>query len=155
MDVAHFIDTAAELEAEISKLYEALAKNSGDRPVASRLLKLADEEIQHVNLLRRGKNYYEEMPDLFTGLTMDPGDVEAGLNDLRAFHARLGKEKASLAGQLKRMLEFEKRFEKVHMGVSVNIKDATLRDLFSNLTKGDQSHILVLKALIDSFGETA
>ena len=55
MNIPHFLDLALELETEISKLYETIADRSGDRPIAARLKAIANEELNHANSLRRGK----------------------------------------------------------------------------------------------------
>jgi len=152
VDVPKFLDLALELEAEISKLYELIAALSGDPPTASRLKAIASEEINHANALRRGKRYYEEYPDLFAGLTMDMNEAAAGIEELKVFRASLDRGKVPLVDSLKKLLEFERRYERIHVGVSVKIVDPTLKKLFAGLTKGDQSHILILSALIESIG---
>ena len=152
MDIPKFLDLAVDLETQISKLYEFVADLSGDAPVAARLKAIAGEELNHANAIRRGKRYYEEYPDLFAGLTMDDNEAWTGVEEVKVFRAMLGRTKILVADSLKRLLEFENRFEKIHMGVSVKITEPSLKKLFSTLTKGDQSHIAVLKGLIESFG---
>lgn len=153
MDISKFLDLAVDLETQISMLYNTLAERSGDPPIATRLKTLGNEELNHANILRRGKRYYEELPDLFTGITMDDDETGAGLAEAKIFHASLSHGKIPLIDGLKKMLAFEQRFERIHMGVSVKITEPSLKMLFATLTNGDQSHILVLKGLIDSFGE--
>jgi hypothetical protein len=50
------------------------------------------------------------------------------------------------------MLEFERRFEKIHLDVSVKLSEPSLAKLFAGLMKADQSHIRVLQEMIQSFG---
>lgn len=151
MDIPKILDLAVELETEISKLYELVADLSGDPPIAARLKAIANEELNHANSLRRGKRYYEEYPDLFSGLTMDENEARAGVEEVKIFRESLSNAKPPLADSLKKLLDLEKRFERVHFGASVRISDLTLKRLFQGLTKGDQSHITVLKGLIESF----
>jgi rubrerythrin len=153
MDIPKFLDLAADLETQLSMLYDTIAERSGDPPIATRLKTLANEELNHANVLRRGKRYFEGLPDLFTGFTMDDNEAGAGLKEAKIFHASLSQSKIPLLDRLKKMLKLEKRFEKIHMGASVKITEPSLQKLFATLTKGDQSHILVLKGLIESFGE--
>lgn len=153
MDISKFLDLAVNLETQISKLYETIAERSGDPPIAARLKTLANEEINHANVIRIGKKYYEEYPDLFSGITMDENEAGVGLEEAKRFHASLSHGKIPLIDGLKKMLEFEEKFERIHMEASVKITEPSLRKLFVNLMGGDQSHILVLKGLIESFGE--
>jgi len=153
MDIPKFLDLAVELETQISLLYDTIAKRSGDPPIATRLIALANEEHNHANVLRRGMKYYKELPGLFTGFAMDANEAEVGLLEARIFCASLGQGKIPLIDGLKKMLELEKRFERIHMGASVTITEPSLKKLFATLTKGDQSHILVLQGLIESLGE--
>ena len=153
MDIPKFLDLAVDLETQISMLYNTIAERSGDPPIATRLKTLANEELNHANVLRRGKRYYEELPDLFTGFTMDDDEAGAGLAEAKIFHASLSHGKIPLIDGLKKMLEFEEKFERIHMGASVKITEPSLKKLFTTLTKSDQSHVLVLKGLIESFSE--
>jgi rubrerythrin len=152
MDIPRFLDLAVELEAQISELYEQIADLSCDPPIAARLKAIASEELNHANALRRGKRYYEGYPDLFAGLTMDENEAWMGVEEVKIFRALLSRTKVPLVDSIKRLLEFEKRFEKVHVGASVKTADPTLKKLFTGLTKGDQSHIAILKVLIESLG---
>jgi rubrerythrin len=149
MDVERFIDSAINLETRLSQLYGMMADISEDPPIAKRLKKLSADELKHAAILRRGKSYYVEMPDLFSGLTVDAVEVENGLEEIRSYQASLKKEKDTLIDRLRRMLDFEERFERIHFGISVKIKDQDLKKLFLTLQKGDQNHVLVLKALIE------
>ncbi len=153
MDIPKFLDLAVDLETQISILYNTIAERSGDPPIATRLKTLANEELNHANVIRRGKRYYEEYPDVFSGITMDENEAGVGLEEAKIFLASLGHSKIPLIDGLKKMLELEKRFERIHLATSVKITEPSLKKLFATLTKSDQSHILVLKGLIESFGE--
>jgi rubrerythrin len=155
MDIPKFLDLALELETLISELYTTIAELSGDPPIARKLKTLAGEEINHANAIRRGKSYYEEYPNLFTGLTMDETELAMGLEEARIFRAALVQGKVPLLDGLKKLLALEQRFERIHVGASVKFTEPSLNKLFENLTKSDQSHVLVLKGLIESYGEVA
>jgi hypothetical protein len=148
MKIQDFLDLAEEIELKISDLYTIIAANTADPPTASQLKKMAAEEINPANILRTGKAYYEAMPDLFAGLMMDEAEVRAALEEALEHHAAFLQEKTPLLHQLQTMLEFEKRFEKIHMGASVKIEDQNLRQLIMGIRKGDHSHITMLDALI-------
>lgn len=152
MEIGSFMDLAAGLELGISDLYKKIAEMSRDEPTAARLRTLAKEEINHANSIRRGKRYLEEMPDEFSGPMMSASDVNKGLEEIAAFKSLL-EAAPPLSDQLRKILDLEKRFEKIHMGALVTIKDPSLKRLFNTLAKGDQSHMLVLLGLIESLGE--
>lgn len=153
MGVLRFFDLAVDLEVGISDLYKTIADHSGDEPTAARLRTLAKEEINHANAIRRGKRYIEEMPDEFSGPTMSAAELRKGIEEISAFQRALEKGSLQLSDQLRKMLDLEKRFEKIHMGALVTIKDPILKRLFVKLSKDDQSHMLILLGLIESLGE--
>jgi rubrerythrin len=153
MDIVEFLDTAIDLETQISELYNTIAERSGDPPIASRLKVIANEELNHANVLRRGKQYYEELPEYFPGFMIDADDAGKGLGEIKEYQASLGDGRILLLEGLKKILDFEKRFERIHLTASMAIREPSLRKLFVNLMGADHSHILVLQGLIESFGE--
>jgi rubrerythrin len=149
MNVPEFIDLAEAIELRVSSLYELAAANTSDPPIANQLKRLSREELNHANILRTGRTYYESMPDLFSGLMMDETEAQEALKKAEEYLVQFRKEKLPILSQLKVMLDYEKRFEKIHMGASVKIKDEKLKELFNGLKEGDQFHIVVLGTLID------
>ena len=153
MNIPEFLDLAAEIEVNVSGLYRAIAANANGQPIAQQLEQLANEELKHANVLKAGKSYYQSMPDLFTGLTMDESEAREGLKGTEALQTLFSQKKTPLSNQLRSMLEFERRFERIHMGASVRIENDSMRQLFAGLSRGDHSHITLLKALIDMLQE--
>ena len=155
MNIPEFIDLAEAIELKVSSLYELAAANISDPPIAAQLNKLANDEINHANILRTGQTYYVSMPDLFYGLTLDEPEIREALKTAEEFLIEFRKKNSPILSQLKVMLDYEKQFEKIHMGASLKIKDEKLRELFNGLRKGDQSHIVVLGTLIDMLQDKA
>ncbi len=153
MEIGSFLDLAVDLELGNSDLYKQIADRAGDEPLAARLRMLAKEEFNHANAVRRGKRYVEEMLDEFSGPTMSAAEIMNGHEEITTFQRELDKGSLQLSDQLRKMLGLEKRFEKIHMGALVTIKDPILKRLFIKLSKDDQSHMLVLLGLIESLGE--
>jgi rubrerythrin len=151
MDMPEFLLMATELEKQASKIYEALAGLSSDPALVKRLKSLANEEINHANILSMGMNYYKQMPDVFQGTTVGEEELWPALEEAKKSLA-LFVPGFNLSDGLKKMLDFEKRFEKVHLNASIKMTEPSLNKLFSDLMKGDQSHILVLTELIRSSG---
>jgi rubrerythrin len=154
VDIPDFLIMAAELETLASKLYESLAGLSPGTDLARQLKSLANDEVNHANILYMGKKYYEEMPDVFSGKKIDDDELWAGIEEAKRFQALiiLG---FSLPAGLKKMLHFERRFEKIHLDASVKVTEDSLKKLFIDLMKGDQSHLAILKNLIESLGMDA
>jgi len=150
--IPEFLLMATELEKYASKLYDSLAVLSSDSALAKRLKTLANEEMNHASILSMGMNYYKGMPDAFLGTRVDDEELWTEIEEANRFQALLVPGFNLLEG-LKKMLELEKRFENVHLDTSVKVMEPSLRKLFLDLMKGDQSHILVLRELINSFGK--
>ena len=113
MDMSRYLDLALELELEIARLYEAVAERSGDPPTSARLRSLANEETNHANTIRRGREYYQAFPDLFAGVAVEESEVARGLEDVRSFRASVAKEGVRLDAGLRNLLEFERQFERI------------------------------------------
>ncbi|MCX6564970.1 MAG: hypothetical protein NTW38_00855 [Candidatus Aminicenantes bacterium] len=96
-----------------------------------------------------GENYLKQAPDLFLAVNMNEEELNAGLAELGIFHTRL-KETTLLLPALRWLLDLEKKFERVHIGTSVLLADVHLKELFQDLSKGDQHHIATLTLLISS-----
>jgi hypothetical protein len=60
----------------------------------------------------------------------------------------LNMGKTFITNAPEKLIELERQFERVHMKVSVDIKEPSLRDLFHKLSAGDQNHVAVLDRII-------
>ncbi len=147
MEIALFLELATELETRISKVYEKLSGIADNDPLAGRLLSMSDEEINHANVLRRGKDYLKEMPDVFRRVHVQEDELKKGLDEGEAFLAELD---AGLSFQdgLTRLLEFERRFERIHLNVALEVGEPSLTNLFNALMAGDQDHVRAISEII-------
>jgi len=92
------------------------------------------------------------MPDVFIGTRLDDEELWTEIEEAKRFHVLIVPGFNLLDG-LEKMLELERRFERVHLDTSVKVTEPSLKKLFLDLMKGDQAHILVLTELINSLGE--
>jgi rubrerythrin len=150
MDIARFLDMGTDLENRISRIYEKISSLTNDESLSKRLISLSREELNHANILRTGKNYLSEMPDLFLGVQLGDEEIQEGLEDAGALLSELDIGLSFPEG-LKRILQLEKRFEQIHLGISVEIGEPSLKKLFQALTKGDQNHVRILSEIIAAF----
>lgn len=147
MDIERFLNLAAEIETQISEIYQKVATLAVDEATAKQLLKISHEEINHANSLKTGKCYLKQAPELFMSVNMSEDELNAGLADIASIQSKL-QGKILLLPALKWLLDLEKRFEIVHIGASVLIADIQLKQLFQALSKGDQNHIAKLTGMI-------
>jgi rubrerythrin len=153
MNIPEFIDLAIEIELIVSDLYQLIAANTTDPPLAKQLGKLSQEELNHANILQAGKSYYAALPDLFADLAISEREAREAFKEATEHHALFFLKQTPILRQIKMMLDFERRFEKLHLDVSVKINDQALKTLFINLKKGDHSHIATLSAMLDMLKE--
>jgi iron-sulfur cluster repair protein YtfE (RIC family) len=113
---------------------------------------MALEEKNHAEILRSGKNYIKLIPDAFGRQIMTASEVKTGLLMARSLLQTI-RQKPDLETQLKGLLELERRFEKVHLDTSVEIKDLSLKKLFQDLSQEDKTHIQKLEEIILQKGE--
>jgi rubrerythrin len=147
MRLNQLLDQGTLLEETISSCYECLAQVCPDSAVAWRLRKMAREEKNHANILRSGKSYLKMVPSAFGVEIMTAGEIKAGLG-LAQDLLRTLSETGDFAAGLSMLLELERRFEKVHLDTSVEIKDPSLKKLFHDLSLEDKSHIQSLEEII-------
>ena len=148
MDIPKFLELGEELETIAAKLYEELSGLTTDPAIGRQLKTLAAEELNHARIIRTGQTYYTEMPDLFTGLTLDEAEVLAIVGEARSAYASLAPGDRFL-DRLKKMHELERRFERFHVAASLKISEPSLHKLLADMSKGDQAHITVLRQLIE------
>jgi rubrerythrin len=148
VDIPKFLELGEELETIASKLYEGLSGLTTDPAIGRQLKSLAAEELNHARIIRTGKTYCTEMPDLFIGLTLDDAEVLAVMEEARSAHASLAPGDRLLE-RLKKMFEMERHFERFHVAASIRISEPSLHKLLADMSKGDQSHMVVLKQLIE------
>jgi hypothetical protein len=147
MDIGEFMGLAQKLEDGLSGLYQLASEAASGGPLFPRLVGLSKDESNHASALRVGKNYLSAAPDLFIGVTLKDENLTDGLERAASLAAEF-KAGLALREGLKRLLDLEKRFEKLHLGVSVEVADPSLKKLFQSLTKGDQEHIQILSEMI-------
>lgn len=148
MDITKFMSLGAAIETDISAVYEKVSTLTADQEVSAQLKKISCEELNHAAALNMGKNYLAQAPDVFLGVNMEEDEMKQGLAELENLSRRLNQD-ILLLPALKWLLDLEKRFEKIHLGVSVSIGDEHLAQLFKSLTKGDQNHIATLDKIIE------
>ncbi len=149
MEILDLIDAGIKIEHGISALYGSAADKaaSSNPELSSQLSRLSGEETGHANVLRRGRNYAVEMRDLFSGKDLDTGHIQSGRQETERIMDALSKENG-LKPLLTKLLDLEKRFERLHLTQSVLIKDESLKFLFLSLSKGDHSHIAAVQAIL-------
>ncbi|MCI4446072.1 MAG: hypothetical protein JHC32_08615, partial [Candidatus Aminicenantes bacterium] len=63
MSLAKIVPLAIELENLVGEIYRLAANLSPEDNTGQELARLANEEQQHVNLLRTGRNYLTKAPE--------------------------------------------------------------------------------------------
>jgi rubrerythrin len=154
MMIPDFLIMVGALEILASNLYDSLAGLATEPELAKRLRSLASDEISQAEALKTRSKYYQEMPALFAGVKMQDEELWSGIEQGKKLQGQLNQGLGLLDG-LKEMLELDKRRERVHWTASMTIVEPSLRQLFVNMDKTDQSHIDSLKDMIVAFGSNA
>jgi rubrerythrin len=147
MNLDDFLNLGIQLEEAICACYEGLSRISSNEDLVWRLAKMAREEKNHARILASGKEYIKMIPDAFGSKLMTGSEIRNGLS--LAENLLLKIRQASSPGEgLRELLELERRFEKVHLDTSIEIKDLSLKKLFQDLSKEDKTHIESLQEVI-------
>jgi len=148
MEIMAYLDKAMQVEDHLAECYKALAAWC-DQKIAAQLNRLSREEINHRNILNMGKTFITNAPDLFGGVVMSEAELDRGLQDIDPLLNSLRAKQLNQRDALAQLIELERRLEKVHMRVSIDIKEPSLQDLFHKLSAGDQNHVAVLDNMIN------
>jgi len=148
MHILNFLDEAIALETAVASCYEEMGRMAAEESTADRFLKLRDEENNHARVLGIGKDFVRKAPDLFGATVMDEVELRAGLAFTRAILEELQAGRLEFREALTRIRDLEASYERVHMATVVAIKDETLRDLFTRLSRDDRDHVTVLEEIL-------
>ncbi len=149
MSLAKVINLAIELENLIGEIYRLASILSPDENIARALDRLAEEEQQHVNLLRTGRNYLARVPEVFGSPAISENEMLEGLKSAQALLARIESRKLLLPQMLTELKELESQFEKIHLHTLIEIQDESLKKLFQVLSGEDEKHVERLSELLD------
>jgi rubrerythrin len=149
MKMSEFLDLGIRLEETISACYEGLCRLSSDQALSWRLKKIAQEEKNHAQILESGKKYARMVPAAFGKEMMTAAEIKTGLRLASGLLKKIQK-KSDLQASLKTLLKLEKRFEKVHLDTSIEIRDESLKKLFLNLSQEDKTHTQSLEEIISA-----
>jgi len=152
LNLVELLDLGIRLEEKISACYEDLSRLCSDDALSRRLHKMAQEEINHANILRSGKQFLRKMPDVFGIELMTAGEIKGGFTLAEGLQKMI-RQTSNLEDGLKLLLELEKRFEKVHFDTSIEIRDESLKKLFKDLSQEDQAHAKSLVEIISSLSK--
>jgi len=155
MHVNEVLDLAERMEEGLSECYGSLAKLAKSDELRRGLERLAQEEIDHRNIIRTGRNYLFQAPEAFAQPAMRAEDLQEGLDRCRGLLERLEREKTTLNSALGDVFRLESIYEKVHLSTCLEINDEGLRKLFQALSQGDAEHRRSLEELVARFAPDA
>jgi rubrerythrin len=140
MGLLGLFDLAIELEKKIGECYDRMSGMATDEGLKKDLMKLAQEEIGHANLLRTGKNFGVKNPEFFSKGTMDLSLLENCLGGVNELLDELGQGTTTLSAALNRIVALEYFCEEAHLSNLVHIEEPSLKPLFEGLARDDAEH---------------
>jgi rubrerythrin len=150
MNIPAFLDEAIALEETIAACYGELAKRTALPDVSGVFHKLKGDEDNHVGVLRTGKDFARRAPDLFGKETIDPASLKKGLASTVSLLDDLRASRVELREAVVRLRDLESRFEQIHLSTIVAVNDASLADLFRQLSRDDRVHRITLEEILNS-----
>jgi len=151
MGLTDTFDLAIQLEEKMSECYKAMCKLCRDEAISKELVRLSYDEIAHADLLRTGKNYLKEAPDLFSLRSERITEMKIGFNKIIRLIEGVHSKKVDLEEALNEAVELERLFEQFHLKTIAEVKDASLKKLFKALSTDDKTHRERLVNIIKSF----
>jgi rubrerythrin len=140
MGLISLLDLAIELEKKIGDCYDRMSGMATDEGLQKELMKLAQQEIDHANLLRTGRNFAIKNPEFFSKGAMENTLLENCLRVISELLNQLGDGTTTLKSALSRIVALEYFCEKAHISSLVHIEETSLKQLFEGLARDDAEH---------------
>src|SRR4030042_286374 len=140
MSVSETFDLAIQLEEKMSECYKAMCKLCQDEAISKEFMRLSYDEIAHADLLRTGKNYLKEVPDIFSLKSERMTELNTALNGITKLIESVREKNTNLKQAINDTAELERLFEQFHLKTIAEVKDASLKKLFEALFTDDRVH---------------
>jgi rubrerythrin len=151
MSVSETFDLAIQLEEKMSECYKAICKLCQDEAISKELVRLSYDEIAHADLLRTGKNYLKEVPDIFNLKSERMTELNTALNGIANLIESVREKNTNLKQAINDTAELERLFEQFHLKTIADVKDASLKKLFEALSTDDRVHARRLTSIMKTY----
>lgn len=151
MSIDELFDFAIQLEEKMSECYEEISQLCQVRSISKELIMLAKDEIGHMRLLIKGKNYLNEAPDVFSLKSDRIPELKMGLHRLIRLINDLHDKRIDLEEAINDAVELERLFEQFHLKTIAEVNDPNLKILFETLSSDDKVHKERLLGILTSF----
>jgi rubrerythrin len=140
METNEAFDALVQLEKMLSECYMEISQICNDESIFKELVALSKEEIDHMNLLRWGKDYlneaqntlilkFEKLPEL--SLVQDK--IGKLINDIQ-------EKKTSLMEAINEVTALERILGQLYLKRIAEVKNASLKKLFDSLSLSGNEH---------------
>jgi hypothetical protein len=140
MGLISLFDLAIELEKKVGDCYDRLSAMATDAGLKKDLLRLAQEEVGHANLLKTGRTFGLKDPEFFGPGAVDLVLIENCLRAVNELLDELGRGTITLLSALSRIIDLEYFCEKAHLSSLVSLEERSLKALFEGLARDDAEH---------------
>jgi rubrerythrin len=148
------LKTAIEAEKKSLKNYLEFGLKTDDASGKNMFLRLASDELEHVNILERQSQSLQESGD-WLKIEIEPSDVEMIV-------PRLGEKDVKIRGTsgqdqvtaLHIALALEKRAQEFYANQAKQTDDRKAREMYLRLAEMEEAHYELIQAEIDAIGNT-
>jgi len=148
------LKTAIEAEKKSLKNYLEFGLKTDDPSGKNMFLRLASDELEHLNILQRQSQSLQESGD-WLKIEIEPSDVEMIV-------PRLGEKDVKIRGTsgqdqvtaLHAALALEKRAHDFYAGQAKLTDDRKAREMYLRLAEMEAAHYELIQAEIDAIGNT-
>jgi rubrerythrin len=140
MGLSDTFDLAIQLEEKMSECYKAMRKLCQEESISKELVRLSYDEIAHADLLRTGKNYLKEAPDIFSLRSERITEMKTALEKTFRLIETVRDKNTTFEDAINGAAELERLFEQFHLKAIAEVKDASLKRLFEALSTDDKVH---------------
>ena len=140
METNEAFDTLVQLEKMISECYMEISQICNDESISKELVELSKEEIDHMNLLKWGKDYFNEAQNIFIFKVEKPAELSLVQDKIGELINDIQEKKTSLIEAINDVIVLERILGQLYLKRIAEAKNASLKRLFDSLSLSGNEH---------------
>jgi rubrerythrin len=140
METNEAFDTFVQLEKMMSECYMEISKICNDESVSKELVELSKEEIDHMNLLKWGKDYLNESQNALVCKFERPAELSLVQDKIGTLINDIQEKKIGLMEAINDVTVLERIMGQLYLKRIAEVKNLSLKRLFDLLSLSGREH---------------
>jgi rubrerythrin len=150
MDTHEAFNIYVKLEEMMSECYAEINKICDDKSISKELIELSKEETDHVNLLKWGKDYLNELQNTSVCKFERPAELSLMQEKIGQLINNIQEKKTGLVEAINDVIVLERIMEQFYLRRIAEVNKPSLKKLFDLLSISGREHIKSLMRIMQS-----